>query len=82
MYTNLDHIKQTFQDHGISIAKWARQNNYSVSLTYQILNGKKRCLRGQSHDIAVELGLKKGKKSNMKSLEESLKALKINTVNE
>jgi hypothetical protein len=35
-------------------------NHVSAQLTYQVLAGKKRCLRGQSHDIAVMLGLKAG----------------------
>lgn len=47
-------------DSGISVSEWARQNGFSASLVYQILEGNRRCIRGQSHQIAVALGLKQG----------------------
>ena len=31
------------------------------ALVYQVLNGSRKALRGESHKIAVELGLKAGK---------------------
>lgn len=45
---------------GISVAQWARENGFSEPLVRAILAGHKRCLRGQSHNIAVALGLKEG----------------------
>lgn len=45
---------------GISIAQWCRERKYPYSLTVEILAGKKRCLRGTSHNIAVALGIKNG----------------------
>jgi gp16 family phage-associated protein len=46
---------------GISVPEFCRQNNLpSVSLVYEIINGRKRCLRGTSHNIAVLLGMKHG----------------------
>lgn len=45
---------------GLSIAKWARDQQVSRSLVYEILAGRKKCLRGQSHKIAVLLGMKLG----------------------
>lgn len=53
-------VKNLFSEAGISISEWARLRGFSVGLVYQILDGKRRCERGQSHRIAVELGLKKG----------------------
>ncbi len=45
---------------GISAAQWARENRFGQSLVREILAGRKRCLRGQSHNIAVLLGMKAG----------------------
>jgi gp16 family phage-associated protein len=49
-----------FSRKGISVAAWARANGYDADLTRTILRGERACLRGQSHNIAVSLGLKKG----------------------
>lgn len=49
-----------FTTQGLSIAEWCRTNKFGVSLTRQILEGKKPCHRGQSHQIAVLLGMKAG----------------------
>lgn len=46
---------------GISISRWAASNGFSGPLVFEVLNGKRKCVRGQSHDIAVALGLKEGK---------------------
>lgn len=56
----LSEVKNLFLNSGISVSEWARVRGFSVGLVYQILDGKRRCERGQSHRIAVELGLKKG----------------------
>ena len=45
---------------GITIAQWAREHEKSDSLVREILAGKKICLRGESHNIAVLLGMKEG----------------------
>lgn len=44
----------------MSISQWARAHGYSTRLVYQVLAGRMRCVRGQSHEIAVRLGLKQG----------------------
>ena len=49
-----------FTEQGLSIAEWCRANGFGLSLTRQVLEGKKPCLRGQSHQIAVLLGMKAG----------------------
>lgn len=53
-------IRSIFEECGISIAEWARAEGFSIALVYQVIEGKRRCMRGQSHKIAVSLGLKKG----------------------
>lgn len=45
---------------GITIAQWAREHKFSEPLVREILAGRKKCLRGQSHNIAVALGMKHG----------------------
>ena len=45
---------------GITIAQWARDHQFSEPLVREILAGRKKCLRGQSHNIAVALGMKRG----------------------
>ncbi len=53
-------VRSIFADSGISIAEWARAEGFSTALVYQVLEGKRQCVRGQSHRIAVALGLKEG----------------------
>lgn len=53
-------VRDEFNRRGLSISEWARARGYSAQLVYQVLAGRKRCLRGQSHAIAVALGLKDG----------------------
>jgi len=45
---------------GISVAQWSRENKVHQSLVREILAGRKKCLRGMSHNIAVLLGMKAG----------------------
>ena len=58
MIKTLRDVKDEFYKSGTSIAQWARENNFSPDLVYQILNKKRLPLRGESHKIAVKLGLK------------------------
>jgi len=55
-------VRAEFERKGISIAEWARQHSVSRTLVYEILAGSQRrtCRRGQSHRIAVLLGIKAG----------------------
>jgi gp16 family phage-associated protein len=55
-----EQVRDEFMRRGLSISEWARARGYSAQLVYQVLAGRKRCLRGQSHAIAVTLGLKEG----------------------
>lgn len=45
---------------GLSVASWARAHKVGRSLVYEILAGRKKCLRGDSHKVAVLLGMKAG----------------------
>lgn len=45
---------------GISITQWAIANGFSPNLVFEVLGGRKKCLRGQSRNIAIKLGLIEG----------------------
>lgn len=58
-------VREEFARQGISCSAWAVKRGYSPNLIYVILNDDdknpaRKCLRGDSHNIAVELGLKVG----------------------
>lgn len=69
---SLDQVKAAFADNGISISEWARVNGFSASLVYQILEGTRPCIRGQSHKIAVALGIKAGQTASVLELTKQL----------
>ncbi len=61
-------VRKEFADKGWSISGWARQHGYSPVMVSDIINDneanpKRKCLRGESHNIAVSLGLKQGQVS-------------------
>jgi gp16 family phage-associated protein len=43
---------------GISVKDFALQNDLHPSTVYAVLNGQKKCLRGEAHRAAVLLGIK------------------------
>jgi gp16 family phage-associated protein len=47
-----------FRVEGATVAVWARERNFSPRLVYAVLRGERKCLRGESHKIAKELGMK------------------------
>ena len=47
-------------EQGLSVAEWCRQNGFSRTLVLSVLANGKPCHRGQSHQIAVMLGMKAG----------------------
>lgn len=53
-------VIEEFQTQGVAIADWARQHGFNPSLVYQVLKGKHVPMRGESHKIAVALGMKRG----------------------
>jgi gp16 family phage-associated protein len=53
-------VKEDFKRKGLSVTKWAVKNGFSPQLTYLVLAGKRTPTRGQTHDIAVRLGIKEG----------------------
>lgn len=56
----IEEVRAEFQASGTSISQWAVSNGFSPVNVYHILSGTRQGLRGESHNIAVALGLKKG----------------------
>ena len=54
----IQRVRDQFAASGVSIAKWSKERGFSDYLVRQILTGKRQAVRGQSHKIAVALGLK------------------------
>jgi gp16 family phage-associated protein len=54
----LQAARDRFFEHGISITEWAQEHKFDVHLVYSVLSGRSRATRGESHRIAVALGLK------------------------
>ena len=56
----LEKARTLISKQGLSAKEWAEENNLSPSTVYAVLNGQKKCLRGESHRAAVLLGIKEG----------------------
>jgi len=66
-------VRAEFSRKGWSYSGWATQHGFSPNLVIAIINDddnapKRKCLRGESHNIAVKLGLKDGEISTMPRL--------------
>lgn len=62
-------LKAQFEAEGISIAEWSRVHGFNCLTVYRVLAGKVKGARGESHRIAVALGLKaKPKRPTFNSL--------------
>lgn len=64
----LRQAREAFSASGISVASWARQNRFSAPLVYAVLQGRNQATRGESHRIAVALGIKPAPREPLLSL--------------
>ena len=53
---------------GLPLASVAKRHGFNLNLFYEIVNDddtnpRRKCLRGESHNIAVDLGIKDGQVS-------------------
>lgn len=55
-----DEARAELKRKGVSISQWATSNGFTTNLVYEVLSGKRACNFGQSHRIAVALGIKAG----------------------
>lgn len=53
-------VLDVMRRNGVTPHAWAKANGFSPFLVYRLLEDPKRGTRGQSHRIAVLLGLKEG----------------------
>ena len=51
-------VRARFEAEGISFADWARDHGFAYSTVKAVMTGKRQCRFGESHKIAVALGLK------------------------
>lgn len=54
----IEAVRRQFYANGMTVTDWAREHGFDVHLVYSVLNGRSRARRGQSHEIAIALGLK------------------------
>lgn len=60
MLRTSEQVREDFKRKGISISQWAVANGFPPNLVYDILAKRRNPTRGQTHRIAVKLGLKDG----------------------
>ena len=53
-------VRDHLISNGVNVSAWARERGFDVNLVHQVLAGRRACLRGSSHAIAVALGIKGG----------------------
>lgn len=63
-----EEIRQLFVVQGWSVAAWARDHGFPASLVYRVLRGETQCLRGQTHEIGLALGIKDPPNESQKQL--------------
>lgn len=59
-----EQIKAEFAERGITFTQWAAEHGFRRQNVYQVLNGFTRASSGQSHQIAVALGMKPAPKNS------------------
>ncbi|WP_320174913.1 DNA-binding protein [Maridesulfovibrio sp.] len=55
-----EEARQKLNDKGISVSKWATKNRLNPNTVSDVLNGRKKGVRGEAHKAAVLLGIKHG----------------------
>lgn len=51
-------VRNLFEVGGISVAEWSREHGFPSALVYRVLRGEAKCRRGETHKIAIALGIK------------------------
>lgn len=60
MLKTIEQVKQELEFFGMTISEWAEKHEYPYHTVRHVLSGQSKFTRGQAHEIAVLLGLKKG----------------------
>ena len=58
MSKTADQVREEFRERGVAFTEWAKQNGFPLSAVNAVLIGHNKGYRGQSHKIAVALGMK------------------------
>jgi gp16 family phage-associated protein len=53
-----DQVRREFREKGVTLTEWAKANGFPLSAVNAVLIGHNKGYRGQSHKIAVALGIK------------------------
>jgi gp16 family phage-associated protein len=69
-----EEARAKLDEQGLSIARWAVMNGLNPNTVSDLLNGRKKGVRGESHNAAVLLGLKRGKIANHARLATAMNA--------
>lgn len=59
-----DRVRHQFRYGGKSLRSWAIENGFSPKIAQAVLFGDRKALRGESHRVAVALGIKDGEVAN------------------
>ncbi len=70
----LSDIRSIFESNGISVAQWSREHGFQSALVYRVLKGDAKCRRGETHKIAIALGIKAPASPEQQKLFENLKS--------
>lgn len=57
---SIEDVKRDLDRRGKSVREWAREHGFSERIVYEVLRGRLKGRRGQTHKVAVLLGLKDG----------------------
>jgi gp16 family phage-associated protein len=53
-----DSVRAEFYRKGITFNEWAIRHGFKYFNVIAVMNGRTKCRRGESHQIAIALGLK------------------------
>lgn len=56
----IEDVRRELDRRGKSVREWAREHGISDRIVYEVLRGRLKGRRGQTHKAAVLLGLKDG----------------------
>jgi len=66
-------VRNLFETNGISVAEWSRDHGFPSALVYRVLRGEAKCRRGETHRIAIALGMKAPASEDQQKLFSALK---------
>ncbi len=68
---SIQQVRDWMESRGLTVIDWANEYGFNPSNVYRVLNGISKCKRGESHKIALALGLKVEKTGVVHSMQES-----------